>query len=84
MITKDTSLYNDLFDKANKLLNYTEESSSYIRNIDMYFQNLGKISEKANGDIQYFMLPIEEPLFEINANTRTISIPDAFKNGLSV
>ena len=50
----------------------------------MYFRNLGYIAERANGDISYFMLPIEEPLFEINANTRNITIPDEFKNGISV
>jgi hypothetical protein len=30
------------------------------------------------------MLPLDEPLFEINANTRLIKIPDEFKTGISV
>lgn len=84
MITKDTSLYSELFEKANSLLGYTEDNELYIKDIDMYFRNLGYIAERANGDISYFMLPIEEPLFEINANTRNIAIPDEFKNGISV
>ena len=89
MITKDTSLYSDLFNKANNLLGYTSESRDYINNIDEYFQNLGRIREELEkqgilNDISYFMLPIDEPLFEINANTRTIKIPDEFKNGISV
>lgn len=84
MITKDTSLYSELFEKANNLLGYTENNELYIKDIDMYFRNLGYIAERANGDISYFMLPIEEPLFEINANTRNITIPDEFKNGISV
>lgn len=84
MITKDTSLYSELFEKANSLLGYTENNELYIKDIDMYFRNLGYIAERANGDISYFMLPIEEPLFEINANTRNITIPDEFKNGISV
>ena len=84
MITKDTSLYSELFEKANNLLGYTEDNELYIKDIDMYFRNLGYIAERANGDISYFMLPIEEPLFEINANTRNIAIPDEFKNGISV
>ena len=84
MITKDTSLYSELFEKANNLLGYTENNELYIKDIDMYFRNLGYIAGRANGDISYFMLPIEEPLFEINANTRNIAIPDEFKNGISV
>jgi hypothetical protein len=35
-------------------------------------------------DITYLMLPTNEPFFEINANTRSITIPEAFKNGISV
>lgn len=84
MITRDTSLYSGLFEKANELLGYKEDNPLYIKNIDTYFQNLGYIANKANGDITYFMLPIEEPLFEINANTRNITIPEEFKNGISV
>lgn len=89
MITKNTSLYNDLFDKANALLGLSKENTGYIRNIDSYFLKLGDIKEKlmekeGKVDISYFMLPIDEPLFEINANTRAISIPAEFKNGISV
>ena len=43
MITKDTSLYSELFAKANELLEYSETSDKYISNIDEYFQNLGYI-----------------------------------------
>lgn len=88
MITKDTSLNSELFKKANTLLGYDETDSRYINHIDEYFLNLGFIKEKLQeqnlNDISYFMLPIDEPLFEINANTRSITIPDAFKTGISV
>jgi hypothetical protein len=84
MITKDTTEYNDLYAKANKLLGYTESDEKYIKNIDMYFRNLKYISDAAQGDITYFMLPIEEPLFEINANTRNITIPNEFSHGIGV
>ena len=86
MITKDTSLYNDLFDKANALLGLSKEDKGYIKNIDSYFLKLGDIKTALGEDIDisYFMLPIDEPLFEINANTRLIKIPDEFKNGISV
>lgn len=86
MITKDTSLYNELFDKANDLLGLSKEDKNYIKNIDSYFLKLGDIKDALGEDIDisYFMLPIDEPLFEINANTRLIKIPDEFKNGISV
>ena len=88
MITKDTSLNSELFKRANSLLGYNESNPKYINHIDEYFQNLGSIKEKLQeqnlNDISYFMLPIDEPLFEINANTRSITIPDAFKTGISV
>ena len=88
MITKDTSLNSELFKKANALLGYDETDSRYINHIDEYFLNLGfiknKLQEQNLNDISYFMLPIDEPLFEINANTRSIAIPDAFKTGISV
>ena len=88
MITKDTSLNSELFKRANSLLGYDESDPKYINHIDEYFQNLGSIKEKLQeqnlNDISYFMLPIDEPLFEINANTRSITIPDAFKTGISV
>lgn len=88
MITKDTSLNSELFKRANSLLGYDESNPKYINHIDEYFQNLGSIKEKLQeqnlNDISYFMLPIDEPLFEINANTRLIKIPDEFKTGISV
>ena len=88
MITKDTSLNSELFKKANALLGYDETDSRYINHIDEYFLNLGSIKEKLQeqnlNDISYFMLPLDEPLFEINANTRLIKIPDEFKTGISV
>lgn len=86
MITKDTSLYNELFDKANALLGLSKENKNYIKNIDSYFLRLGDIKDALGEDIDisYFMLPIDEPLFEINANTRTITIPTEFRNGISV
>ena len=89
MITKhDLGLYKELFKKANTLLGYDENSDKQINSIDEYFLNLGSIKDKLQeqnlNDISYFMLPMDEPLFEINANTRTITIPDAFKTGISV
>lgn len=90
MITKDNkSLYANLFTKANNLLGLTGTANE-IKNIDDYFCHLGDISNKvvaADGTVSdplYFILPVDEPTFNIDANKRTITIPDAFKNGVSV
>lgn len=88
MITKhDLGLYSELFQKANKLLE-NNDKATHIDSIDSYFSNLGHIKDELYtqnlNDISYFMLPLDEPLFEINANTRTIKIPEAFKNGIGV
>ena len=57
-----------------------------ISTLEEYFswlQNLG--DEKLGGDRKYTILPIDEDHFEINANTRAISIPASFKkNGVAV
>ena len=87
MITRDDRLNKSLFDKANELIKEIP-GATHIDNIDEYFLNLGHIKkalqEQNINDISYFMLPIDEPLFEINANTRLIKIPDEFKTGISV
>lgn len=53
-----------------------------ITTLEEYFswiRNLGTINRK------YTVLPLDEPYFEINANTRAITIPSEFKkNGIAV
>lgn len=89
MITKhNQTLYSTLFDKANTLLNLSGEDQ--IRTIDDYFCHLGDIADKVvaeDGTVSdplYFILPIDEPTFKINANTRQIEVPAEFKHGVSV
>lgn len=94
MITKDNkTLYANLFKKANDLLGLTDDNKK-IKSIDDYFCHLGDITklvvnidEAGNMNITdplFFILPVDEPTFNINANTRTITVPDVFKNGVSV
>lgn len=87
MITKDNkSLYADLFKKANDLLELTGTANE-IKTIDDYFCHLGDISSRvisADGTVSdplYFILPADEPFFKIDANTRTITVPDEFSKG---
>lgn len=53
-----------------------------ITNLESFF---GNIQEIAALDEKFLRLPLDEPLFEIDANARRISVPSDFaSNGLSV
>ena len=81
MITKTTSLneaYDSLFDE----IRVKSNNNINVDNIESFF---GKIEEIAQLDKKFLRLPLDEPIFEINANTRSINVPTDFKsNGLSV
>ena len=69
----------------------TEEEKQYLRenkrftSLEQYFTRLGTLVSYAENPIKYLMLPLDEPCLEVNANTRTIDIPDNFKKyGASV
>lgn len=58
------------------------EPSNGITSLAEYF---GSIVELAEIDKTYTVLPLDEEVFEIDANTREISVPQSFaKNGVSV
>ena len=85
MITKTLNLddaYTRLFDEIR------EKSSGAIdiNNVEGFFGNIIEISALNNGEgKKYLRLPLDEPMFEIDANTRKIDVPNEFKsNGLSV
>lgn len=73
-------LCEDSEDKFNPDLVYYQ--SDDITSLDEYFSyivELNKISKR------YTILPLDEEVFEIDANTRTITVPNSFKNnGISV
>lgn len=92
LTTENAALYRELFEEANKFL--TELSpeggpSSYnINDIEGYFQYLQYLingdGEKP-GDLKFSMLPIDEETFDIDANSRTIKVPENYKKyGLAV
>ena len=82
MITKTINLensYQKLFDEIREKSNGNID----INNLESFFGNIDNI--KKLNDLKFFRLPLDEPMFEIDANTRVISIPSHFKtNGLSV
>lgn len=90
MITIQKEDYNKqyewLFNKANTLLSLSGDEA--INSLDTYFTKLGTIVEKMAADRKfdesYFLLPFDEPMFNIDANTRDIIVPDVFKKGVAV
>lgn len=79
-VTKDNKgLYRALFEKAGE--EYLANPSA-ITSLDEYFACL-----KSLADINpiYTVLPLDEPVFSIDTNTRKITVPAEFsKNGVSV
>ena len=77
-------LYDALFEKANKQLNYVEGSDDYITSLEKYFSHLQNLvygnkiefdaTDPSNySKLIYLKLPLDEPPIWIDANTRTIS-----------
>lgn len=80
MITKQTTDYSKLFEKASIALG-AETEAEYITSLNEYFRN---IVDLAQIDLQYTVLPLDEETFDIDANTREIKVPASFKNGVGV
>lgn len=74
------SKYNALFDKASAALNLSDNDK--ILGLNDYFSYIEQLKQI---DYHYAVLPLDEDVFEINANTRAIAIPKDFQsNGISV
>lgn len=84
MITKVTSenkgLYKSLFERASLALG---DDATIIDSLDKYFSKIATLSNNYSQTFSY--LPLDEPTFDINADTRVITVPSDFKkNGISV
>lgn len=81
MITKTLNLdeaYQELFDEVR----VKSEGAIDVNNLDAFY---GSIEEIASVDPKFLRLPLDEPLFDIDANSRKITVPAEFKsNGVSV
>lgn len=79
---KNGEQYNVLFSKANRALELSESDEGYIDSLNKYFshiQELVKLAEESGDKSFLVRLPLDEPFFEINANTRSISVPAPLK-----
>ena len=81
MITKTLNLdsaYQDLFDEVREKSN----GEINVNNLEAFF---GSIVEIGKLDPKFLRLPLDEPMFEIDANSRKITVPSEFRsNGVSV
>ena len=93
MITKSDTAHLELFTKANNVLRENNILQNEITNVDDYFtyiedlKNLIESTENTNDAVDpiFLILPADEPLFEIDANSRKIRVPDKFvQNGIGV
>lgn len=95
--TKNREKYQVLFAKAEKTLksadpnklsagiNPEEVEIATLNQYFAYLQDLITVSSNENIKSYFLRLPLDEELFEINANTRAISIPRSFSsNGVGV
>ena len=59
-----------------------------INNLEEYYANIveiSKLSTTRSDPYKYFLMPLDEPLFEIDADKRIINVPAHFaKNGVGV
>ena len=90
MITKTLNLdskYEELFAEINaeSVRQHDNDSSIDVLNINSIETFFSAIRKIAALNKKFLRLPLEEPMFEIDANTRRINVPNEFKaNGLSV
>lgn len=88
MITKSIEgQYDKLFDIINKAYNF--EDDQRISDINDYFTILGDVKRDVQAGVENFdpymlILPSDEGIFAIDANTRAIDIPAEFRNGIGV
>ena len=92
MISKVTESNKNLIDARLQQINTALEaagSSTRVDSLESYYANIIEISELTtdfhNAPYKFFLMPVDEPMFEIDANKRTIAVPTVFsKNGVGV
>lgn len=92
MITKLTAENNELYQSRFELMNQAFAKKGLaleIKSLEEYFANIHTIKEFTENYPEYtgrcLMMAVDEPLFEIDANSRVISVPAEFKkNGIAV
>ena len=82
MITKYKDSVKLAYQKLYEDINKASNGEIQIDNLESFFGNIQEISKL---DEKFLRLPLDEPLFEIDADSRKITVPSNFAtNGLSV
>lgn len=92
MITKLTAENNEIYQARFELMNaaFAKKGLSLeIKSLEEYFANIQTILEFVTANPEYtarcLAMAADEPVFEIDANSRVITVPPAFKkNGIAV
>lgn len=82
--SKNQGLYNTRFEQATAILKANEviNADSEITTLEEYFLYLKDLAQL---DAYYTMLPVDEETFDIDADSRKITVPASFaKNGIGV
>ena len=70
--SKNKDLYDDLFARAQTDLRKSGANGIIINSLETYF---ARIKDLAQINMNYTILPLDEPALEIDTNKRTITIP---------
>ena len=90
MISKVTESNKELIKARLKEISMAlDGNEDSISSLESYYANITRIAPLAtnfhNAPYKYFLMPLDEPVFEIDANKRTITVPTHFsKNGVGV
>ena len=83
LVNPKKPLYYFLFEKAAEFLRKSEpstySSSFVIQDLATYYSHLGAL-ERLGASPEFFKIPLEEDYFEIDTNTRTITMPKDIGN----
>lgn len=90
MISKVTESNKELIKARLKEISMAlDGNETSISSLESYYANITRIAPLTtnfhNAPYKYFLMPLDEPVFEIDANKRTITVPTHFsKNGVGV
>lgn len=90
MISKITESNKELIKARLKEISMAlDGNEDSISSLESYYANITRIAPLTtnfhSAPYKYFLMPIDEPVFEIDANKRTITVPQTFaKNGVGV
>ncbi len=88
--TSHSGKYHDLFREAYQFLknidngNYVDPNGTTFKNLAEYYGHMADFIAQGSVGYKYIMLPLDEEVFEINLDTRTIAIPASFSACASV